>query len=191
MLIRSLAFSGVIELPVRTGRGYGIGCGFELRRIFRALRFDVGFRFDNHVRWHNCAFRADLALKLIAAHNVAEGEEDAGEKQHEEKQPNDVPAFQHAIPRASFSRSHTYFSMLPGKLTQLLMITAAWRNTIAVFFSIPAEAPFLLFLFAAVRATKMVQQLLRFRIVRRELQSTIQFLARQFGFLLLDIDSRE
>ena len=76
---------------------------------------------------------------MIAAHHVAEREENAAENQHEQEQADDVPALQHAVsPTAAIStHRHSYFLEPPNDCIQLLMISMGSGNTIVVFFSTP------------------------------------------------------
>src|SRR5579885_3639260 len=67
---------------------------------------------------------ANLAAEAIAAHQIAEREKHAGEKQHQQKKTDDVPAFEHTLARSALSsRCHSY---LPAPV---LLPTFAGRPT--------------------------------------------------------------
>ena len=78
-------------------------------------------------------------VKLVAAHDVAEGKEQAGEQEHDQKEANHVLAFKHTLPAVplSPSRRHAYFDAPPNDFTQLLIISIGSGKTMVVFFSTP------------------------------------------------------
>src|SRR5277367_2495884 len=104
-------FAGVVKAPVGTwlrilvGRSVGRRSGGSRRRrrrIFRAFRGRILLRGNECVR--GCARIAggsDLAVVLIAAHNVAEREKYAGKDEHQHKQADDVPGLQDTLARAT------------------------------------------------------------------------------------------
>ena len=109
-------------------------------RIFGAARRLIDSRGGDGVgRSARRALGADLAVILIAAHHVAEREENAAKNQHEEEQADDVSALQHAVsPTAAIStHCHSYFREPPSACIQLLIISMGSGNTIVVFFSTP------------------------------------------------------
>jgi hypothetical protein len=46
---------------------------------------------------------ANLAVILIAAHDIAESKKDAGENEHQHEEADDVPALKHAITSSAAS----------------------------------------------------------------------------------------
>src|SRR5712671_4851092 len=134
-------FPGVVEAPVGIGlRIYVSGRVGIAAHVGRALRGWIGFGSDGSgLQGARIGSGAHLAVILIAAHDVAEGEENSGEEQHQHEQANDVLALEHSLagPPASTSRCHSYFFCPANDCTQLLIISMGRGNTMVVFFSTP------------------------------------------------------
>src|SRR5579871_130758 len=103
-----------------------------------------------------------------------------------------MPAFQHTFTRAaSFSpRSHAVL-LSPSSFTQISILTDAERNTIGVSCLITLVVTMLFLSSAGFFGLEVSQKLLRFRVIRRKFQRSLQFCAGKIGFLLLNVNSRQ
>src|SRR5215475_473510 len=103
MFIRRFIFAGVIKLPVGTRWRYGISCRLDLRNLFWLFGSAFGFGTDNEIGHPARTLGPHLPFILVASHDVTQREEHARKQQHEKKEANNVPAFQHALTGAPFS----------------------------------------------------------------------------------------
>src|SRR5215470_1786348 len=103
MFIRRFIFARVIKLPVGTWWRCWISRRLDLRNIFWLFGSDFGSGTDNEIGKAARTFGPHLPFILVASHDVTQREEHTRKQQHEKKEANNVPAFQHALTGAPFS----------------------------------------------------------------------------------------